>query len=103
MKIEEVKNVWNEYADLIKTLAALFLSIASGVAYIAMLVITAAVSSTIKTEVAQVKAVTDLVIAVSVLTEVVENAEEAVTSLNDSVIVLQGDVTDIHKHLAGIE
>ncbi len=101
--IEALKDTWNEYASLIKTLAAVFLLISSGVGFVSGLVINSMVAKTIQTDVGQVKAVTDLTSAVSTLTETVKANTASNTRLDETVKTLQGDVTDIHKHLAGIK
>ncbi len=101
--IEALKNTWNEYASLIKTLTAIFLLVSSGVGVISGIIISNMMSGAIQTETGQVKAVTDLTTAVSTLTATVEANTASSIRLDDTVKVLQGDVTDIHRFLAGIE
>lgn len=100
--IEEIKNTWEEYASLIKTLAAIFFFIAAGVGAVSGVLIKGMMNDVVQEETGQVKAVTDLTDAVNTLTATVEANTKSSTRLDDTVKILQGDVTDIHKHLAGI-
>jgi predicted RNA-binding protein len=103
MKLSDIKDTWKEYGNLIKTMAAVVAVIFSGVATVSGLVITSIVKNTIKEDVGQVKVVTDLTKAVEVLTGSTKTLDGSVKRLDITVATLQGDVTDIHKHLAGID
>lgn len=101
--LEAMKDTWDTYSNLIKTLTAIFLFIGAGVGTVSAIVIGNMVTNAIQTEVGQVKAVTDLTAAVGILTAVVEANTASAIRLDETTRILQSDVTAIHKHLAGIE
>ncbi len=101
-RIEAIKDTWNEYSSLIKALTAVFIVVGSGIGTVSGIVIKSMVSNTIKTEVGQVQAVTDLALAVSTLTATVEANTASADRLTGATKTLQSDVTTIHMHLAGI-
>lgn len=103
MKIKDIKNTWEQYKDLIKTLTAIFVVVIGGAATITTIVMKDMMRTVIAEEVVKLQPITDLTAAVSTLTATVEAATASVERLDATVVVLQGDVTDIHKHLAGID
>lgn len=103
MKLKDIKATYDEYSDLIKTIAAVIVLLCTGIGIVSGLVIREMVSNTVATEVGQVQAVTDLNTSVATLTATVKAATISVERLDATVTTLQKDVTAIHKHLAGIE
>lgn len=101
--LEALKDTWDEYSSLIMALAGLFIFISGSVGTISGIVIQNMVRNTIKQEVGQVQAVTDLALSVSTLNATVKANTASANRLTDATKTLQADVTAIHKHLAGID
>lgn len=102
MNLNDIKNTWKEYGDLLKTIAAVVTIIFSGIATASGFIIHKIVKDTIAADVGTTEAVMNLASSVKVLNSTAKNLDASVKRLDSTVATLQGDVTDIHMHLAGI-